>query len=78
MDLPVDKDQAAMIDSFTVQHCEHVSQRSFEDVVAAFEAELGSVEDPAAWRGWRKHARRYVRSSHSDRTSRNRAARATR
>jgi uncharacterized protein (DUF302 family) len=33
-----------MIDSFTVQHCEHVSRRSFEDVVAAFEAELGSVE----------------------------------
>ena len=47
MDLPVDKEQATMIDSFTVQHCEHVSQRSFEDVVAAFEAELGSVEDPA-------------------------------
>jgi uncharacterized protein (DUF302 family) len=36
-----------MIDSFTVQHCEHVSQRAFGDVVAAFEAELGSVEDPA-------------------------------
>jgi uncharacterized protein (DUF302 family) len=36
-----------MIDSFTVQHCEHVSQRSFEAVVTAFEAELGSVEDPA-------------------------------
>ena len=36
-----------MIDSFTVQHREHVSQRSFEDVVAAFEAELGRVEDPA-------------------------------
>jgi uncharacterized protein (DUF302 family) len=36
-----------MIDSYTVQHCEHVSQRSFDDVVAAFEAELGSVEDPA-------------------------------
>jgi uncharacterized protein (DUF302 family) len=36
-----------MIDSFTVQHCEHVSQRRFEDVVAAFEAELGNVEDPA-------------------------------
>src|ERR1700722_15803897 len=36
-----------MIDSFTVQHCEHVSQRPFEDVVAAFDAELGSVEDPA-------------------------------
>src|ERR1700678_4231040 len=33
-----------MIDSFTVQHCEHVSVRSFETVVAAFEAELGSVE----------------------------------
>jgi uncharacterized protein (DUF302 family) len=36
-----------MIDRFTVQHYEHVSQRCFEDVVAAFEAELGSVEDPA-------------------------------
>jgi uncharacterized protein (DUF302 family) len=36
-----------MIDSFTVQHCEHVSQRCFEDVVSAFEAELGSAEDPA-------------------------------
>jgi uncharacterized protein (DUF302 family) len=33
-----------MIDSFTVQHCEHVSRRPFEAVVAAFEAELGSVE----------------------------------
>jgi uncharacterized protein (DUF302 family) len=40
------KHEAAMIDSFIVQHCEHVSQRSFEDIVAAFEAELGSVEDP--------------------------------
>ena len=39
--------EAAMIDSFTVQHYEHVSRRSFEDVVAAFEAELGSVEDGA-------------------------------
>jgi uncharacterized protein (DUF302 family) len=39
-------DKAAMIDRFTAQHCEHVSQRSFEDVVAAFEAELGNVEDP--------------------------------
>jgi hypothetical protein len=47
MDLPADKEQAAMIDRFTVQHCEHVSQRSFENLVAAFEAELGSVEDPA-------------------------------
>jgi hypothetical protein len=35
---------------------------------------VGSVENPAAWRRWRKHARRYVRSSHRDRTSRNRAA----
>ncbi len=36
-----------MIDRFIVQHYEHVSQRRFEDVVAAFEAELGNVEDPA-------------------------------
>ncbi len=34
-----------MIDSFTVEHYEHVNHRSFEDVAAAFEAELGSVED---------------------------------
>jgi uncharacterized protein (DUF302 family) len=34
-----------MIDSFTVQHYEHVSQRRFEDVVVAFEAELANVED---------------------------------
>jgi uncharacterized protein (DUF302 family) len=33
-----------MIDSFNVQHCEHVSQHSFEAAVAAFEAELGSIE----------------------------------
>lgn len=39
------KHEADMIDSFTVQHCEHVSQRPFAAVVAAFEAELGSVED---------------------------------
>ncbi len=44
---PEFKEQAAVIDSFTVQQCAHVSQRSFKDVVAAFEAELGSVEDPA-------------------------------
>jgi hypothetical protein len=36
-----------MIESFTVQHCEHVSQRSFEEVVSAFEAELGDLSDPA-------------------------------
>lgn len=35
-----------MIESFTVQHCEHLSQRSFEDVVARFEAELGNLADP--------------------------------
>ncbi len=35
-----------MIDSFTVQHCEHVSQRSFDDVVSRFEAELGDLADP--------------------------------
>ncbi|PWB95207.1 hypothetical protein C5689_03415 [Methylosinus sporium] len=39
--------EAAMIDSFTVEHHEHVSHRSFAEVVAAFEAELGSVEDGA-------------------------------
>ncbi|MCW0233889.1 MAG: DUF302 domain-containing protein [Ferrovibrio sp.] len=36
-----------MIESFSVQHCEHVSQRSFEDVVTRFEAELGNLADPA-------------------------------
>jgi uncharacterized protein (DUF302 family) len=36
-----------MIDSFIVQHCEHVSSRSFENAVAAFEAELGNLADPA-------------------------------
>jgi hypothetical protein len=41
------KPEADMIDNFTVQHCEHASPRQFEAVVAAFEAELGSVEDPA-------------------------------
>jgi uncharacterized protein (DUF302 family) len=39
-----DKEEAGMIDRFSVQHCEHVSRRSYEDVVAAFEAELGNVE----------------------------------
>lgn len=36
-----------MIDSFTVQHYEHISQRSFEDIVAAFKAELGGIQDGA-------------------------------
>ncbi|AZG77360.1 beta family protein [Methylocystis rosea] len=39
-----------MIDSFTVEHYEHVSHRSFEDVVAAFEAELG-VSKTARFQG---------------------------
>ncbi len=33
-----------MIDEFTVRHHEHVSARSFDDVVAAFEAAVGSIE----------------------------------
>jgi hypothetical protein len=44
MDLPADKEQAAMIDSFTVQQCEHVTLRSFEGVATAFEVELSGVE----------------------------------
>ena len=42
-----------MIDSHAVLHCEHVSQRSFETVVAAFEAEfatLPSLPNPADWK----------------------------
>ncbi|MGJ0620195.1 MAG: hypothetical protein ACR65Z_05705 [Methylocystis sp.] len=39
-----------MIDSFTVEHYEQFNHRSFEDVAAAFEAELGSVEDGAILR----------------------------
>jgi uncharacterized protein (DUF302 family) len=33
-----------MIEEFTVQHFEHVCARSFSEVVASFEAALGSVE----------------------------------
>lgn len=33
-----------MIGSLTVHYCEHVSQPSFESVVATFGAELGSVK----------------------------------
>ncbi|MDQ0393406.1 hypothetical protein [Labrys monachus] len=36
-----------MIESFTVQHCEHVSQRSLEDVVTRFEAEFGNIAELA-------------------------------
>jgi hypothetical protein len=31
--------------TFTVHHNEHVSSRSFEEVVSAFESAVGSVED---------------------------------
>jgi len=33
-----------MIDEFTVRHYEHVSTKSFDEVVAAFEAAVGSIE----------------------------------
>jgi uncharacterized protein (DUF302 family) len=36
-----------MIDEFVVRHYEYVSARSFDEVVAAFEAVVGSVEDGA-------------------------------
>jgi hypothetical protein len=44
-----------MIDSYAVQRCEHVSQRSFETVVAAFEAEsatLPSLPNLADWKAY--------------------------
>lgn len=34
-----------MTGTFTVHHNEHVSSRSFEEVVSAFESAVGSVED---------------------------------
>ena len=34
-----------MIDEFTVRHHEHISARSFDEVIATFEAAVGSVED---------------------------------
>jgi uncharacterized protein (DUF302 family) len=34
-----------MTSTFTVHHNEHVSSRSFEEVVGAFESAVGSVED---------------------------------
>jgi uncharacterized protein (DUF302 family) len=36
--------RAVMITTFTVQHYEHATDRSFEEVVAAFESATGSVE----------------------------------
>jgi hypothetical protein len=33
-----------MITTFTVQHYEHATDRSFEEVVSAFESATGSVE----------------------------------
>ena len=44
-----------MIDSYAVQHCEHVGQRSFETVVAAIEAEfatLPSLPNVADWNAY--------------------------
>lgn len=52
MNSPAHKKETATIDSYAVQHCEHVSRRSFETVVAAFEAELTTVPslpNLAAW-----------------------------
>jgi uncharacterized protein (DUF302 family) len=34
-----------MIDEFTVRHHEHISARSFDEVIATFEAAVGLVED---------------------------------
>ena len=34
-----------MRSTFTVNHNEHVSNRSFEEVISAFESAVGSVED---------------------------------
>jgi uncharacterized protein (DUF302 family) len=34
-----------MLQTYTVQHNEHTTKRGFDDVVRAFEAALGSVED---------------------------------
>jgi hypothetical protein len=57
---PVDEftgtqEETAMIDSYAVQHCEHVGQRSFETVVAAIEAEfatLPSLPNVADWNAY--------------------------
>jgi len=39
------KEGITMKTTFTVRHNEHVSSRSFEEVVIAFESAVGSVED---------------------------------
>jgi uncharacterized protein (DUF302 family) len=39
------KERIIMRSTFTVNHNEHVSNRSFEEVVSAFESAVGSVED---------------------------------
>jgi uncharacterized protein (DUF302 family) len=47
------KQEAGMIDSFTVQHCEHVSRRSFEARIRAYEGRSGFMRfltnDHGAW-----------------------------
>jgi hypothetical protein len=40
---PAQKEETAMIDSDAVQRCEHVGERSFETVAAAFEAEFATL-----------------------------------
>jgi uncharacterized protein (DUF302 family) len=40
-----DQTKESAFSEFTVRHCEYVSSRSFELVVAAFEDAVGSVED---------------------------------
>ena len=45
IDLPTHRRSSFMIDEFTVRHHEHISARSFDEVIAAFEAAVGSVED---------------------------------
>jgi hypothetical protein len=42
---PFLKERITMRTTFTVHHNEHVSSRSFEEVVSAFESAVGSVED---------------------------------
>jgi hypothetical protein len=39
------KERITMRATFTVHHNEHISSRSFEEVVSAFESAVGSVED---------------------------------
>ena len=53
--------------TFTVHHNEHVSSRSFEEVVSAFESAVGSLEDTgfAALLAATKTAEEFETSVHS-------------